>query len=68
MQKQYDLLKLHMDANPNYIFGHATIAGMLATGDSRISTYEGYVEQCKRQGISKYRQELYDQFKKDCNR
>lgn len=29
--KEYKLLQYHMNCNPDYIFGHAEIAGKLAT-------------------------------------
>lgn len=64
----YKLLALHMNPSPAYIFGHAEVAGMLATGHEAMSSYEGYVRECKKRDISTYSQETYEQFMKDCNR
>lgn len=64
----YKLLKMHMDANPQYLFGHAEIAGMLARGDEIMSSYESYKRECQKRCISYYREELYIQFMKDCER
>lgn len=54
------LLKFHMDCNPNYMFGHAIVAGKLASKE--LQTYEEYVSACKKQGIDYYSQECYDAF------
>lgn len=64
----YKLLTYHMNPNPNYLFGHAEISGMLANNDSKVSTYEGYVKECDMRDVSSYSRECYDQFMTDCKR
>lgn len=66
--KQYDLLKYHMDPNPNYLFGHAEIAGMLASNDERINTFNKYTTECRKKGISPYGENCYNRFILECGR
>lgn len=57
-----------MNPNPDYLFGHAEVAGLLANGDERVNNYPKYVTECEKRGISCYKEECYNQFMKDCNR
>lgn len=51
--KQYKLLHYHMDnVNPMYIFGHAIVAGQLASKE--ITTLSEYKQACSNQGINCY--------------
>lgn len=68
MNKQYDLLKYHMNANPSYLFGHAEIAGLLANNDPKVSTFSNYVKECGKRGVSHYNQDCYNRFMEDCGR
>lgn len=65
---KYKLLNYHMNCNPDYMFGHAEIAGMLATNDPKVNTEEGYIRECNRLGITYYNGEVYKQFMIDCKR
>ena len=40
------------DVNPDYCFGHAIIAGLLAS--KQITTLEQYKQTCKEYGINSY--------------
>ena len=60
MQQHLKLLKYHMDCNPDYIFQHAEIAGMLAT--KQFKTYNEYRIACQNMGISYYSEELFNDF------
>lgn len=51
-KKSFQLLKMHMDADPMYIFGHAIVAGKLASKE--ITTFEEYKKACSSQGINCY--------------
>jgi len=64
----YKLLQYHMIPNPEYLFGHAEIAGMLANNDEKVNTWTKYVLECQRRGIIYYSEECYNQFMIDCNR
>ena len=64
----YKLLIYHMNPNPDYLFGHAEIAGMLATNDPKVSNYESYKLQCNYKGITYYNEDCYNQFMLDCKR
>lgn len=64
----YKLLQLHMKSNPEYLFGHAEIAGMLAKGDDKVSSYQGYERECDKKGVISYGEEVYNQFMIDCKR
>lgn len=67
-KKYYKLLTFHMNPDPDYLFGHAEIAGMLAKGDEIMSSYEGYKRECSKRGVVSYNQESYNQFMEDCER
>ena len=68
MKKNYRLLRYHMNCNPDYLFGHAEIAGLLASNENILNTYQKYVSACNRKGISYYNEECYNEFMTDCNR
>ena len=57
-----------MDCHPQYMFGHATIAGLLASRDNILNTYAKYVSACNRQGITCYNEACYNDFMEDCGR
>lgn len=65
---QYKLLKYHMSCNPEYLFGHAEICGLLADSKNPLSSYAKYVEACSKKGISYYNEDCYNDFMKDCGR
>lgn len=65
---KYQLLSFHMNCNPNYMFGHAIVSGLLANDDESVNTYEKYVAKCKYHGIDRYNEECYNRFYEDCNR
>lgn len=67
-KKEYDLLKFHMDCNPDYMFGHAILSGMLASNAAEVSSYEKYVSQCRKQGIEMYNEKTYNEFMNECGR
>ncbi len=51
--KEYKLLHYHMDnVHPMYIFGHAIVAGRLASRD--IKSCSQYKDACSEQGINSY--------------
>lgn len=60
MAKDYKLLEYHMNCNPDYIEGHAIIAGNLAQG--KYTTFEEYKRDCNRYGITYYNEELFNKF------
>lgn len=66
--KKYRLLTFHMNPNPDFLFGHAEVAGMLATNDPKVSTFEGYRNQCDRNGITHYNEQVYNEFMAECGR
>ena len=65
---KYELLDYHMKCNPDYMFGHAIVAGMLASNDPKVSTEEKYISQCNIHGITYYNGKCYNQFMIDCKR
>lgn len=56
----YKLLEYHMNCNSNYIFGHAEVAGLLAT--NKLKTYQEYYNKCCSLGIDRYSEDLYNKF------
>lgn len=64
----YKLLSYHMNPNPDYLFGHAEIAGMLASDDPRVSTEKGYIFECNKRGVTYYNGACYNKFMEDCKR
>jgi len=54
------LLSFHMNCNPDYLFGHAIVAGKLAKRE--YQTYQEYLIECGRLGISCYNEECFDKF------
>lgn len=51
-----------MSCNPQYLFGHAVMAGMLATNDQRIDTFKKYQKQCEELKICHYGEIFYMEF------
>jgi len=64
----YKLLTYHMNPNPDYLFGHAEIAGMLATNDLKVCNYESYKLQCNILGVTYYNEDCYNRFMTDYKR
>lgn len=61
----YKLLTYHMqDVNPEYRFGHAIVAGKLASKE--IKTLEEYRDECRSYGIACY-PGAWEQWAKDVN-
>lgn len=54
------LLSFHMNCNPEYLFGHAVVAGKLAKRE--LETYSDYTNACDRQGISCYNEDTFNKF------
>jgi len=50
--KKYKLLQYHMNCNSDYMFGHAIVAGLLAS--KQLTTLELYKQACSEQGIDCY--------------
>lgn len=67
MREKYQLLLFHMNCNPDYLFGHAQVAGALAT-KGMISTFAEYERMCQERGITNYNEECFNDFMQDCGR
>lgn len=59
-EKNKKLLLFHMNCNPDYLFGHAKVAGKLANRE--FTSYEEYKSTCGRQGINYYNEEIFNDF------
>ena len=57
-----------MNPNPDYLFGHAEIAGLLAIGSDKVNNYSKYRNECQKVGITYYNEDCYNQFMVDCKR
>lgn len=64
---KYRLLQYHMACNTAFLFGHAIVSGILATGNT-LDTYEKYKQECQMHGITYYNEECYNEFMTDCGR
>lgn len=56
----YKLLKYHMNCDPDYIVGHAVVAGKLA--QKQFKTYQEYETECNQWGIISYNETLFNQY------
>jgi len=61
--KGFNLLKYHMNCNPDYMFAHAIIAGKLSLRE--FKTYSEYKQTCSNLGIAYYNEECFNNFMED---